>query len=100
LNTRENLEFAAFVPAGGAVLNDVVCQEREMLLFGREEGVIEMKNSVDAPVEIIVFGGAPYTEPIVAQGPFVMNSQDEIATAYNDFFEGKYGEIQYSQEAD
>jgi redox-sensitive bicupin YhaK (pirin superfamily) len=29
----------------------------------------------------------------VAEGPFVMNSQAEIAEAYRDFFAGKYGEI-------
>uniref|UniRef100_UPI0006E3DE5F pirin family protein n=1 Tax=Hymenobacter sp. AT01-02 TaxID=1571877 RepID=UPI0006E3DE5F len=28
--------------------------------------------------DFIVFGGAPYTEPIVAQGPFVMNTRQEI----------------------
>jgi redox-sensitive bicupin YhaK (pirin superfamily) len=47
------------------------------------------------PPTVILFGGEPYREPIVAQGPFVMNSQQEIATAYRDFFNGRYGKIEY-----
>lgn len=43
--------------------------------------------------DILLFGGEPYTEPIVAEGPFVMNSRAEIADAYRDFYAGKYGEI-------
>ena len=46
-----------------------------------------------AAADIILFGGAPYKEPIVAEGPFVMNSHQEIVTAYNDFHTGKYGQI-------
>jgi len=41
----------------------------------------------------MLFGGEEYTEPVVAEGPFVMNTQAEIANAYRDFYAGKYGEI-------
>lgn len=99
LNTKENQEYAAFLPAAGAVINDIEYKERELLLFDTQEGYIEMKNPSNKAVELLVFGGAPYTEPIVAQGPFVMNTQHEIATAYKDFFEGKYGKIKYEQVA-
>jgi redox-sensitive bicupin YhaK (pirin superfamily) len=43
-----------------------------------------------------LFGGEKYIEPIVAQGPFLMNTQQEIVVAYNDFHSGKYGRITYS----
>lgn len=33
----------------------------------------------------------------MAQGPFVMNSRQEIMQAYNDFHQGLYGTIDYSQ---
>jgi len=92
------LEYAMFLPAGGAVINNAEYHERELLLFDTKDGTIEMKNTTDTPVTIIVLGGEPYTEPIVVQGPFVMNTQNEISAAYNDFFEGKYGKIQYEQE--
>jgi redox-sensitive bicupin YhaK (pirin superfamily) len=44
-----------------------------------------------------LFDGEKYTEPIVAQGPFVMNTQSEIAQAYRDFHAGKYGVIKYNK---
>ena len=54
-----------------------------------------MSNTSKYAIDIILFGGERYTEPIVAQGPFVMNSQLEIAETYRDFHAGKYGEIKY-----
>lgn len=99
LNTRGGLEYAVFLTAAGVLINDMEYYEQELLLFDTQEGTIEMKNTSNVPVTIIVFGGAPYTEPIIAQGPFVMNTQKEIATAYDDFFKGKYGKIKYGQEA-
>jgi redox-sensitive bicupin YhaK (pirin superfamily) len=42
---------------------------------------------------ILVFGGAPLNEPIVAYGPFVMNSQEQIAQVIQDYEAGKMGEI-------
>ena len=61
--------------------------------FGRKEGEIEIKNTLQTAIDVIVFGGEEYTEPIVSEGPFVMNSLNEICNAYRDFYDGKYGEI-------
>ncbi len=41
---------------------------------------------------IIILGHAkPFNEPMVAQGPFVMNTQEEIQQAYRDYQNGKFG---------
>ena len=69
----------------------------DFIEFDREEGTIEISNTGDTPADIILFGGEKYSEPIVAQGPFVMNTRQEIAEAYNDFQSGKYGKIAYAQ---
>lgn len=57
-------------------------------------------NGRDSPLmcDLLLFGGAPYTEPIAAEGPFVMNSELEIAHAYKDFYNGKYGKIDYEKQ--
>jgi hypothetical protein len=39
---------------------------------------------------ILVLGGEPLNEPIAAQGPFVMNTQNEIIQAMNDYRSGKF----------
>ena len=53
-------------------------------------------NSKEAEADIILFGGQKYTEPFVAQGPFVMSTQQEIYQANSDYQNGKYGEIIYN----
>jgi quercetin 2,3-dioxygenase len=41
---------------------------------------------------ILLFGHAqPLNEPVVAQGPFVMNTQEQIQEAYHDYKLGKFG---------
>jgi len=97
LETENGLEYAAFLPLHDVVINDAEFNAREFIEFDRNEGTIEINNNSDVPIDIILFGGEKYNEPIVAQGPFVMNNQAEIVQAYRDFHIGKYGEINYSR---
>ncbi|UOG73377.1 pirin family protein [Hymenobacter tibetensis] len=95
LATKVGLDYAAFVPAEPILINGQPHGQSELVLFGPETGPITFTNPSIGPVSVLVFGGEPYPEPIVAQGPFVMNSHAEIATAYEDFFAGDYGQIHY-----
>ena len=96
--TAENgLEYAAFLPIHNAKINDVEYSKGEFIEFDRSEGTIEIRNDSEEAIDIILFGGEKYTEPIVAGGPFVMNSQEEMMQAYKDFHAGKYGTINYNQ---
>ena len=70
----------------------------EFIEFDRDGGTIEVNNNSQTGIDIILFGGEKYTEPIIAGGPFVMNSEAEMAQAYRDFHLGKYGEIKYERE--
>lgn len=76
-----------------ATLNDAEFQAGDFIEFDRNAGEIIIENKLQEAVDIILFGGETYTEPIVAEGPFIMNSRIEIAEAYRDFYSGKYGEI-------
>jgi redox-sensitive bicupin YhaK (pirin superfamily) len=44
-------------------------------------------------LDVIVLGGTPIKEPVAWQGPFVMNSQDELRHAFEDFQRGRMGQI-------
>ena len=67
--------------------------------FDRESGETEARNSSDNEIEFLLFGGEHYDEPIVSGGPFVMNTEHEISTAYNDYYTGKYGKIKYKEDS-
>jgi redox-sensitive bicupin YhaK (pirin superfamily) len=97
LETENELEYAAFLPLNNVVINDEEYETGEFIAFDRQEGTIQINNDSNEAIDVILFGGEKYMEPIVFGGPFVMNSPDEISQAYKDFHEGKYGKINYSR---
>lgn len=44
-----------------------------------------------AGMRVFLAGGLPLREPVVARGPFVMNTAEQIAQAYQDFRSGAFG---------
>lgn len=43
--------------------------------------------------DVYILGGQPIREPVVARGPFVMNTMSEVMTAFEDYQSGKMGSI-------
>eukprot|EP01132_Coremiostelium_polycephalum_P016870 gene16870-20244_t len=80
----EGDEVAAFIPASEVAINDVPVGNSKMMLLENNGQKIVFQNDRIKVVDIFIFGGNPYGEPIVVEGPFVMNSYTEIATAYRD----------------
>lgn len=49
----------------------------KLITFAYEGDEILLENPNIESAELLIFGGEPYTDWIVAQGPFVMNSNQE-----------------------
>ncbi len=54
---------------------------------------VQAAAGVSHPLDVLVLGGLPIREPIATYGPFVMNSREEIVTAFEDFQAGRLGVI-------
>jgi redox-sensitive bicupin YhaK (pirin superfamily) len=78
--------------ASGAVrvAGEAAQQHRLVELSGDGETV----DIVADTAAVLLFGHAqPIGEPVVAHGPFVMNTRQEIQQAARDYMDGKFGEV-------
>ena len=76
---------------GDIEIQDNEFPEHHCVLFANNGERISMKGKTASKALILI--GEPIREEIVAYGPFVMNSKDEIVKAYDDFRSGKFGKL-------
>jgi len=92
LDFAEGHTVAMVVLRGTVLFNgSQVAREGQMVLFDRRAGQVELEANADATV--LVLAGEPIDEPIAGYGPFVMNTQEELAQAMDDFRSGRFGRI-------
>ncbi|EBQ5939675.1 pirin family protein, partial [Salmonella enterica subsp. enterica serovar Enteritidis] len=63
----------------------------ELMILDGTDGTILLEATEDAVV--LFLSGEPVDEPVVGYGPFVMNSEQEIREAIEDFNSGRFGHI-------
>lgn len=76
---------------GSAKVNGEVVDAKEMLTLST--GGTDVRIDTDGNAKLLLMAGEPIDEPVFGYGPFVMNSQAEIAEAIRDFNAGKFGRM-------
>ena len=66
-----------------------LCGEETLVLFEREGGEV-MITAEDSPVRFLLVSGRPIGEPVAWYGPIVMNTQEELRIAFDEFEKGTF----------
>lgn len=78
-----------YVTTGELSVNDNQVKALQLAEFNHDGDELIITAQTDA---VLLLGHAmPLNEPVVSQGPFVMNTQQEIIEAYQDYRNGKFG---------
>jgi redox-sensitive bicupin YhaK (pirin superfamily) len=67
----------------------------QMVMFGQDGESVRIENTSEGPLEVLLIAGVPLREPVARYGPFVMNTQQEIYQAVEDYRSGRMGEISF-----
>ena len=92
LDLADGHTCALFVLHGAIHIGKQTVREAEMAVMERNGSQLVVEAADDTV--LLLLSGEPLNEPIVGYGPFVMNTQTEIAEAINDFNNGKFDKIQ------
>jgi redox-sensitive bicupin YhaK (pirin superfamily) len=100
LDANANLELP--IPAGQTAMllvrngtikleDNKVVEGISLVAFDREGEVISA--ATVSPASVLLLAGQPIGEPVVGQGPFVMNTREEIRQAHAEYQSGAMGRI-------
>lgn len=84
---------AILVVEGSITVNGFQTAAEGKLVYFKNEGTHIHVKATQHSV-LLILSGKPIDEPIAQYGPFLMNTQEEIKQALNDYNEGKFGYLE------
>ena len=88
----EGSQVLFYVVNGSVTVNGKTAKEHQLVELSTEGTELTVTALGDS--QIVYCYGMPFDEPIVAHGPFVMNTQAEIRQAIYDYQTGKMGSLE------
>lgn len=79
----------AYLLSGSATVNGELLSRGQIALTNSDGDTITFGATADA--KLLILAGEPIREPLAVYGPFVMNTREEILTAFDDFQNGRMG---------
>jgi redox-sensitive bicupin YhaK (pirin superfamily) len=80
------------VEGDAKVNNETKALQDHFVMFHNDGDTFTVEALTDTV--ILILSGEPLNEPIAAHGPFVMNTQEELIEAFQDFNTGKFGYLE------
>lgn len=93
LSFPEQYTTSILMVEGAAKVNDATTAPQDHFVMFKNDGDTFTVEALEDAV-ILVLSGEPINEPIASHGPFVMNTEEELITAFQDFNTGKFGYLE------
>lgn len=88
-----NYNTAILIIEGGVNVNGETALEKDSFAMFENKGDTFTLEATETNTIVMLLSGEPLNEPIAHYGPFVMNTQEELIQAFEDFQAGKFGQL-------
>jgi hypothetical protein len=87
----EGSNTLVFQLSGRSCIGEKLVNKGNLAILSRSGNSLNLELKEES--KVMILNGEPLGEPVVAHGPFVMNTHQELMEAFRDFQDGKMGQL-------